>query len=174
MSRQASTTLITFTLDEQVYGIPVAYVVRIIEMVTIIRLPGVSGAIQGIINVSGNAVPVLDLRVQFGLSPRPYGLHTPIILINRVSGGMMGLIVDYVEQVVDVAADALEMMDMFMPPEIMEQLAIHAGYLVGIANIDDCIVSVLNVNSLLTTAEQLNLSKAVDDVNLKKDTQHLE
>ena len=85
--------LVAFRLANQAYALPIEPVVRIIEMVTITPIPQVSGVVEGVINVRGAAVPVINLRRHFGLPEIPWGLRTPIILI-QIDEQTFGLIVD--------------------------------------------------------------------------------
>ena len=163
-SKHDTLALLTFTVGRQVYGLPVANVARIIEMVTITRLPGAPDNIKGIINVQGKNVPVMDLRHRFGLPHQPYGLYTPIILANTGSNKMLGLIVDTVDDVIHVAHKNLETTKTIMLPGIEQQIAGQAAYLAGVANINQHMVVVLNGRSLLTLAEQNTVFKAIEQL----------
>jgi purine-binding chemotaxis protein CheW len=155
-------TLLTFKVAGQVYGLPVAHVARIIEMVTMTHLPDAPDTIQGLINVQGKAVPVMDLRHRFGLSPLAYGLHTPIILADIGDNSrMLGLIVDAVEDVFEVPPTDLEMMDIFVPAEMVGQMAAQAGHLAGVAKVNRQMVLILNARALLNQTEQVKLSGAL-------------
>ena len=70
-------SILTFRLGEQVYGLPVQEVVQIIEMVAFTRLPQAPFAVQGVINLRGKIVPVLDLRLRFDLPLNPTGFIRP-------------------------------------------------------------------------------------------------
>lgn len=168
-------TLLTFTVAGQVYGLPVADVARIIEMVTITQLPDAPDTIQGIINVQGKAVPVMSLRHRFGLPAQPYGLHTPIILADLGDyGRMLGLVVDTVDDVLEVAGADLEMTDMFVPGEISGQMAMQAGHLAGVAKVNRQMILILNVRALLSQTEQVKLSTVLggDKKSRSKNDRH--
>src|SRR6185503_16973181 len=100
-------SVLTFRLGGQVYGLPITAVAQIIEMVTLTHLPQLPFAVQGVINLRGKIVPVLDLRTRFGLPFKSYQLHTPIIL-THLNGQTLGLVVDWVEEVVEISAADLE------------------------------------------------------------------
>ena len=155
--------LLVFTVGEQKCSLPITSVVRIIEMVAITPLPNAPAIIQGIINVQGNVVPVIDLHCRFGLGKRQaYGLHTPIILAD-ISGKnrMVGLIVDTVEVVVHVPREKLEITEMFVPPELAGQTVSQTAHLAGVAEIDHQMIPVLNVRTLFSPIEQTKLSQAL-------------
>jgi purine-binding chemotaxis protein CheW len=105
--------LVTFRLDRQTYALPIEPIVQIIEMVTITPIPQVNHSVEGVINVRGASIPVVNLRRHLGLpeaklheSKPPYGLHTPIILV-QVGERTVGLIVDQVAEVLDVSASQI-------------------------------------------------------------------
>jgi purine-binding chemotaxis protein CheW len=155
-------TLLVFKVNNQLYGLPVTSVVRIIEMVTITPLPGAPEVIEGIINFHGKAVPIIDLCRCFNLLPCSYGLHTPIILVDMINQDhILGLIVDMVEDVLEVSVDDLELMEMAVPAELGAQMAAQAAYLVGMAKVDQRFILVLNVQSLLNPTIQAQLAQAL-------------
>ncbi|MBE7528124.1 MAG: chemotaxis protein CheW [Ardenticatenaceae bacterium] len=94
--------VLTFQLGAQRYGLPVTAVHQIIEIVAITHLPQMPPGIQGAINVHGRVVPVIDLRLRFGLPCLPYHLHTPLILVEA-GEQLLALVVDAVHEVVEVA-----------------------------------------------------------------------
>ena len=163
--------LLTFTVAEQMYGLPVHQVVRIIEMVTITQLPGVPDFIQGIINLAGKAVPVMDLRRRFGLPHQAYGLHTPIILTEMDAGRrIFGFIVDTVEQVLEVAGEDLEIAEAIVPTELAQPMTNGAAHLAGVAKVKHQMILVLNASALLSPADKANLAKTLADEGVKLTT----
>ncbi len=99
--------ILTFQLAAQRYGLPVTAVNQIVEIVAITHLPQMPQGIQGAINVHGRVVPVIDLRLRFGLDCMPYHLHTPLILVEA-GEQLLALIVDAVHEVVEVALPACD------------------------------------------------------------------
>lgn len=93
--------VMTFHIGDQVYGIEIAYVVEIIEMQHITKIPHVPPYIKGIINVRSKVVPIVDIRTRFGKPEIPYTGRTCIIILamNEVS---VGIIVDSVADVEDI------------------------------------------------------------------------
>jgi purine-binding chemotaxis protein CheW len=158
----ATLALLVFKVDDQLYGLPVISVVRIIEMVTITPLPGAPEVIEGIINLHGKAVPIMNLRRSFNLPPCSYGLHTPIILVDLISHDyILGLIVDTVEDVLEVSVDDLELTETIVPTELVTQMAARAAYLAGVAKVDWRLILVLNVQALLSPTVQGQLSRVL-------------
>ncbi len=156
--------LLTFRVAQQRYSFPVSDVVRIIEMVTITHLPQAPDNIQGIINLLGRTVAVLDLRHRFGLPRQAYGLHTPIILTDMSGDGRwVGLIVDTVEDVLHVPQESLELAETIVPSELVGPMARQAAHLAGVAKVDRGMILVLDARALLNPTEQTELSQALDD-----------
>ena len=102
----AMRNLVAFQLDRQTYALPIEPIVQIIEMVAITPIPQVNPAVEGVINVRGTAVPVINLRCQLGLPEAKLQLHTPIILV-QTGERMVGLIVDQVADVLNISADQI-------------------------------------------------------------------
>jgi purine-binding chemotaxis protein CheW len=139
--------LIAFRLGEQTYALPIEPVVRIIEMVTITPIPQVNRAVEGVINVQGTAVPVINLRRQFGLPQVPFGLRTPIIVV-QVGEHRFGLVVDEVIDVLSLAAEQVVRVVDIMPDGVGE-----ASILEGLAHIQNDTVLVLDIEHLLVPGQ---------------------
>jgi len=105
-SESAIRNLVAFRLDRQTYALPIEPIVQIIEMVAITPIPQVNPAVEGVIDVRGTAVPVVNLRCQLGLPEAKLQLHTPIILV-QTGERMVGLIVDQVADVLNIGADQI-------------------------------------------------------------------
>ncbi len=96
--QEESTSFITFTLDSEVYAVPIQTIEEIIGQQEISLLPNVPNFIKGVINLRGELVPIMDLRLKFGLSPKEYTQFT-VFLIVRVDERLMGMVVDNVADV---------------------------------------------------------------------------
>ncbi|MCP4543801.1 MAG: hypothetical protein GY832_42350 [Chloroflexi bacterium] len=147
--------LVAFRLANQAYALPIEPVVRIIEMVTITPIPQVSGVVEGIINVRGVAVPVINLRRHFGLPEAPWGLRTPIILI-QMSEQTFGLIVDEVIDVLSLSADQMSRVADILPDVLSEEPIIR-----GVAHIQGDTVLLLDVEYLLSPTHMQILLQTV-------------
>ncbi|MFC1493218.1 chemotaxis protein CheW [candidate division KSB1 bacterium] len=92
---------LTFPLGNEGYGIEIRYVTEIIGMQNITELPDVTHFVKGVINLRGKIIPVIDIRLRFGLKEREYDDRTCIIVID-ITGVSVGLIVDNVSEVVSI------------------------------------------------------------------------
>ena len=154
--------VLIFTVGSQSYSLPVTYVVRIIEMVTITPLFEGPAMIQGLINLQGAATPVIDLRRHFGCSTPVYGANTPIIVVDAGGGGQkLGLIVDAVEDVLHISQASLELIETFLPPEAAGQGSPQTAYLSGVIKIEQRIIPLVDARALLTVTEQRVLAETL-------------
>ncbi len=98
---------LTFTVGEEEYGIEIQDVIEIIGIQNITFLPNVPPYVKGVINLRGKVIPVMDVRLRFGLEERPYDERTCIIVVN-VQDLLLGLIVDFVREVCEIPAENIE------------------------------------------------------------------
>jgi two-component system chemotaxis sensor kinase CheA len=95
---EKNTSFITFTLDSELYAVPIQTIEEIIGLQEISLLPNVPNFIKGVINLRGEIVPIMDLRLKFGLEAKEYNPFT-VFLIVRVDERLMGMVVDNVADV---------------------------------------------------------------------------
>jgi len=98
---------LTFALAEEEYGLEILKVREIISMSEITSLPKTPEFVKGVINLRGKVIPVIDLRLKFAMEEAPYTDETCIIVVD-VDGVEMGIIVDHVSEVLDIAAGDIE------------------------------------------------------------------
>ncbi len=94
-------------LEGQDYAVPVGAVVEVLRLVALTPLPDAPEWMLGMLNLRGRGVPVLDLRRKLGLTPVEFGLDAAIVVVED-SGRTVGLVVDEVAEVVDIADNSLE------------------------------------------------------------------
>ncbi|MGE3276431.1 MAG: chemotaxis protein CheW [Vicinamibacterales bacterium] len=102
---------LTFALGDEEYGLPVLKVREIIKILDITAVPQVPGHVKGVINLRGKVIPVVDLRLKFGFEPQAYTERTCIIVVEvALSAGkvMMGMVVDAVSEVLNIAEAEIE------------------------------------------------------------------
>jgi len=148
----AAQQVVTFRLGGDRFAGDVAHVERVLRYAKPTPLPGLPEWIDGVIDHQGRVVPVVDLRVRFGLpreAPRP---ETRIIIFST-GEEWLGAVVDAVLEVVPVPADRLA-----APPKVFRGL--KAEYLRGLVRQDDGLVIFLDVPHLLSSSERLELAKA--------------
>jgi purine-binding chemotaxis protein CheW len=138
---KSDSTFIFFELANTTYGIT-SQVVQQMEMIDrITPVPKAQPFVEGVVFSRGQVIPVLNLRVRFGLEKIPYDLRTRLIVIH-INQRTVGLVVDTAREFVSVPIDAMQ-----PPPEGMPGLS--SRYLSGIATLGDRVVLLLNVEELL-------------------------
>lgn len=137
---------LTIVLDHEAYGIPVLKVREIIRLQKLTPVPQMPGYVKGVINLRGRVIPVVDLRIKFGLkSGITERTCIVVVHVNLPTGQtvQMGLIVDTVEEVVTLAADQIE-----PTPEFGTR--IDTEYLRGVAKLKNAVTMLLDLDQVLT------------------------
>jgi purine-binding chemotaxis protein CheW len=136
---------LTVALDNETYGISVMKVREIIRMQKITPVPQMPGYVRGVINLRGRMIPIVDLRLKFGLKAE-FAERTCIIVVQvRLPSDQavaMGLIVDSVEEVVNIAAGDIE-----PPPDFGDSASI--AYLLGMAKIKGQVKMLLDIDRVI-------------------------
>jgi len=120
---------LTFRTDGQLFGIPITEIVQITQIQEIIELPEQPPYVKGIINLRGQIIPVIDVRLRFGKRDVPPDERTCII-ITHVRDNDFGLIVDEVDEVAEIRAEQIS-----APPKVHAAADKINAYLTGIAKL---------------------------------------
>ncbi|MBI4642373.1 MAG: purine-binding chemotaxis protein CheW [Deltaproteobacteria bacterium] len=144
---------LTFTLAAEDYGLEILKVREIIGMMDITAVPQTPEYVKGVINLRGRVIPVIDLRLKFGLEAAEYGERTCIIVVE-VQGAagavQMGVVVDSVSEVLNISGDDIE-----PPPSFGSRL--KTQYILGIAKAKGTIKILLDIDKVLTGEEMAGL-----------------
>ena len=133
--------LVTFALGPEEYGIDIAQVQEINRMVEITHVPRTAGYMEGVINLRGQLIPVIDLRMRFNM-PRVGTTRNSRIIVVEVAPQRVGLIVDSVSEVVRIPVNQIE------PTPDMVSIA-HAEFLGGVGKLGDRLIILLNVDPVI-------------------------
>lgn len=152
--------IVVFSIGEEWYGVEIASVREIIVMQKITPVPRTPDFVQGIINLRGRVIPVLDLRKHFGFEVKPFD-EEQRIMVADVGGEIVGVVVDSVLSVMRVPEAAVE------PPSPMVT-GPEAQYLVGVAKTENKLIILLDMAKIITDAEkrvlkEMDLAHAVVD-----------
>lgn len=148
---------LTFQLANEEFGIRVLKVREIMGLQDITAVPQTPAHIKGVINLRGKVVPVVDLRLKFGLAAAEYTQRTCIIVtqVQGESGSMMmGIVVDGVSEVLNLTASEIE-----DTPDFGE--SVSGGYLLGMAKVKNRVKILLDIDKVLSTQELHNLSAVI-------------
>lgn len=144
------TTLVVLRLEGRDHALRVTDVAEVLRMVAYVPVPGAPASLAGVINLRGQTVPLLDLRVRLGMPPRPPGLETRIVVV-AAGGRTLGLLADEVVETLILPASAIE------PPD---RLAGPAHPISAVARAGERVILVLDPDSLGAVDDRLSLSDA--------------
>lgn len=137
---------LTFVLNKEDFGIEIRYVTEIIGIQNITEVPDMPPYVKGVINLRGKVIPVMDIRLRFGVEERAYDDRTCIIVIN-INEQPVGLIVDRVLEVLDIPKGEIE------PPPKMRK-GKNNKFIQGMGKVGDQVKILLDANKLLFDEEE--------------------
>jgi purine-binding chemotaxis protein CheW len=149
LSAKKAGKYLTFTLGNEEYGIGILKIREIIGMMPITPVPRTPQFIKGVINLRGKVIPVMDLRLRFGLAKTDYTERTCIIVVEiaRETGNIMvGSVVDTVSEVLNIKPEEIEETPMF-------GTEIKTDYIMGMAKTEGGVKILLDIDKVLTDAE---------------------
>ena len=121
-----------FRIDRESYGIGIRYVIEIIELQAISIVPDMPLYVKGVINLRGKVIPIVDLRLRFGIEERIYDDRTCII-VTEVDGILLGCVVDTVEEVMEIPERNIE------PPPKFKTVSGRDQYISGMVKVNEAI-----------------------------------
>lgn len=136
---------LTFVLGDEEYGLEILKVREIIGLMEITSVPQTPVFIKGVINLRGKVIPVIDLRLKFGMEEAEPTEETCIIVVD-ISGAMIGILVDTVSEVLPVTADQIEPAPSFGG-------SIDTGFILGMGKVKGKVKILLDIDSVLSAEE---------------------
>ncbi len=140
---------LTFLLNEENYGIPILAVKEIIGMMEITHIPKMPTYVKGVMNLRGRIIPVIDLRLKFGLHERDYDDRTCIIVMEvstSTGNKLVGFIVDMVSEVTDILPENME--------DIPEHISdLKQAFLKSLGKVKDKVIMILDSNAVFSERE---------------------
>jgi purine-binding chemotaxis protein CheW len=145
---------LTFNLMDEYYGVSVDWILQIIAIPDITKIPKTPTFVRGVINLRGKIIPVIDLRLKFKLPEQEYNDRTSIIIIkikNHEGGELfIGLIVDKVLEVLDIHVHEIEKTPTF-------GVELDTQFILGMAKVKQKVVTLLHIGKILTDIELTQL-----------------
>ncbi|MBR1865872.1 MAG: chemotaxis protein CheW [Lachnospiraceae bacterium] len=132
---------IVIRLGDEQYGIDIRFVDNIVRMQSITRVPKVPAYLKGVINLRGEVIPVMSIRLKMGLPVDEITRATRIIILKLEQQGSFGILVDEVREVVTLSADQIDKMSYDSKDE-------KANYITGVGKHNNELISLLNLNSI--------------------------
>ena len=136
---------VTFLIGDETYGVGVEKVKEIIGMTDITHVPNAASLMEGVINLRGSVVPVVNLRKKFRMQKREYDNYTVIIIVE-VKDRLIGMIVDSVSDVVNIPISSIQSTPHFTTK-------IKTDFIEGIGRIDENLIILLDVDMILSEDE---------------------
>lgn len=141
--------LVTFNIGREEFGVDILSVQEINRMTEITRVPNSPNFVEGVINLRGRVIPVIDLRIKLGLEKKDYDKNTRIIVVE-VSERVVGFIVDSVNEVLRISADLTE-----TPPDAVT--GINSDFIKSVGKLEDRLLILLDIQKTLSEKETLEL-----------------
>ncbi|MDR2504044.1 MAG: chemotaxis protein CheW, partial [Deltaproteobacteria bacterium] len=143
--------LVTFSIGEEEFGVDILKVQEIIRTMEITKVPRAQEFVEGVINLRGKVIPIIDLRRRFGLSSKAHDKHTRIIVIE-ISNMIVGFVVDSVSEVLRIPAGTVE-----PPPAVVAGM--DSEYISGVGKLHDRLLILLDLDKLLSNVDLESLSQ---------------
>jgi purine-binding chemotaxis protein CheW len=143
------TQLVVFNLADENYGVDISAVEGIIKMQVVTKVPKAPDFVEGITNLRGKVMPVIDLRKRFGLPTKEADKETRIVHVE-LEDVRVGMLVDAVTEVLRVSEDDIE------PPSPMVT-TVDSAFITGVAKVDERLIILVDLGQVLSTEEQANL-----------------
>lgn len=150
---------LTFSLENEEYGIGILKIKEIIGMMPITPVPRTPEFVKGVINLRGKVIPVMDLRLKFSMSEIPYSDRTCIIVVEIESNEstiLIGIVVDGVSEVLNIKEDEIEETPTF-------GTKLETSYILGMAKMEGGVKILLDIDQVLTTDEASSLKDTLNE-----------
>lgn len=147
---------LTFTLAEEDYGISIKKIREIIGMMPVTKVPQVNAFVKGVINLRGKVIPVIDLRLRFGMEEVEHTDRTCIVIVEVVAGQgtvQMGIIVDSVSEVLNIQEADIE-------PSPDLSAGNRTRYILGMAKMEESVKILIDIDKVLGEDEVRDLEHA--------------
>ncbi len=142
--------LVTFSIGDEEFGVDILKVQEIIRTMEITRVPKAPDFVEGVINLRGKVIPIIDLRRRFGMARRDHDKNTRIIVID-INNMIVGFVVDSVSEVLRISSSTVE-----PPPPVVA--GVESEYIKSVGKLEDRLLIMLDLDRLLSGEEQAMLA----------------
>lgn len=136
---------LTFTLGDEHYGLDIMKVKEIRGYEPVTKIANAPSFIKGVLNLRGDIVPIVDLRLKFAVGDATYNEFTIVIMLH-IGERIVGIVVDAVSDVINISPDQVK-----PPPQF--GVAFDSQYLHGLAPVNDNMIILLNIEKLISSSE---------------------
>jgi purine-binding chemotaxis protein CheW len=134
--------LVSFNIGEEEFGVDILKVQEINRMLDVTRVPNAPEYVDGVINLRGKVIPIIDLRRRFGMERKEHDKNTRIVVVE-LSGKVVGFVVDAVSEVLRIPKSVTE-----PPPPIVA--GVEAEYITAVGKLDDRLLILLELEKVLS------------------------
>ncbi len=143
--------VVSFRLGNEEYGVDIAQVQEIIRMVEITHVPRAPKFMEGVINLRGQLIPIIDLRTRFGM-PRIDATKNTRIVVTEIGNKRVGIVVDSVSEVLNIPIENVE-----DAPEMIA--GVGTEYIQGVGKINERLIIMLDLTMVISTEEKQALEQ---------------
>ncbi len=158
MNEDTILQLVTFKLENDEFGVDILKVQEINRMMSITRIPNAPDFIEGVINLRGKIIPIVDLRKKLGFPSKEYDKATRIIVIE-LEGIVLGFVVDSVSEVLRIPRNTIE-----PPPSIIR--GIESEFIEGVGKLEDRLLILLELKKIFTQSEH----RTIEGIGINQDS----
>lgn len=147
---------LTFQLEDEIFGLDVSHVREILEFTTVTKVPGTPDYMRGVINLRGSVVPVLDMRLKFGLTQTERTVNTCVVVVEasfEKENMVIGALVDSVQEVFELEANQIE-----PAPKIGTHL--RTEFIKGMGKRDETFIIILEIDKVFSLEELVDVAEA--------------
>jgi purine-binding chemotaxis protein CheW len=142
--------LVSFKIGDEEFGVQILKVQEIVRMMEITKVPKSPPFVEGIVNLRGRIIPVIDMRKRFNLPPKQRDRDTRIIVVG-LEQGTVGFIVDAVSEVLRIPINTIE-----STPQLV--LGVDTEYISGVGKLQDKLLIILDLDKILSVREKQMIS----------------
>jgi len=142
---------VTFALGSEEYGVDIAQVQEINRMVTITHVPRAPQFMEGVINLRGQLIPIIDLRTRFGMERSERTKNTRIV-VTEIGSKRIGMVVDSVSEVLRIPVEQIE-----DAPDLVA--GVETEYIRGVGKMGDRLIIMLDLGRVISGSEKVQLQK---------------
>ena len=150
--------VVSFALGSEEYGVDISQVQEIIRMVEITHVPRAPHFMEGVINLRGQLIPIIDLRTRFGMQ-RINATKSTRIVVTEIGSKRVGIVVDSVSEVINIPIENVE-----DAPEMIA--GVGTEYIQGVGKIDDRLIIMLDLTMVMSGEEKAQLETVAETVSV--------
>ncbi|MFI5295995.1 MAG: chemotaxis protein CheW [Thermodesulfovibrionales bacterium] len=149
--------LVVFGIGKELYGVGIGFVQEIVRVPEVTEVPDAPPFLEGVINLRGKVIPIIDLRKRLRLDGKDKTKSTRVLVTENEGskGGLVGLLVDFVSEVRKVQSDDVE-----DPPEMVS--AVGVEYITGVAKVEEKLIILLDLKRVLNVEDMRKVGRSLE------------